>query len=121
MYTGVPMVNQTIKEKIRQRRAQMLVHSRIYYEMDENLVDDYTWQRWADELAVLQNENPADCNIGFYDSEFEGWNGSSGAFLPLKEYWVVSKTQHILDICRNKDVQSEDTVIQYNGTLEDFM
>jgi hypothetical protein len=41
--------------------------------------------------------------------------------LPLKEYWVVSKTQHILDICRNKDVQSEDTVIQYNGTLEDFM
>ena len=49
----------------------MLVHSYIYYEKDDNIVDDFTWQAWADELAVLQDENPDDCHIGFYDKEFE--------------------------------------------------
>ena len=47
----------SIKERIRQRRAQMLVHSCLYYELNENIVDDHTWQKWADELEVLQREN----------------------------------------------------------------
>ena len=90
------MYKQTIKEKIRQRRAQKLVHSYIYYEKDTNIVDDYTWQRWADELAELQDANPQDCKIDFYDKEFEGWNGSSGAFLPLKDPKVIAKAEKIL-------------------------
>ena len=52
------LYKQTIEEKIRQRRSQMLIHSHIYYEMDDNIVDDHTWQRWADELAELQDKNP---------------------------------------------------------------
>ena len=74
----------------------MLVHSYIYYEKDDNIVDDFTWQAWADELAVLQDENPDDCHIGFYDKEFEGWNGASGAFLPLKDPKVIAKAEKIL-------------------------
>ena len=49
----------------------MLIHSHIYYEMDDNIVDDHTWQRWADELAEIQDKNPDKCKIGFYDKEFE--------------------------------------------------
>ena len=67
------LVKQTIKEKIRQRRTQMLVHSYIYYEKDDNIVSDFKWQEWADELRDLQNNHPDECNIGFYDKEFEGY------------------------------------------------
>ena len=62
--------SQKIKEKIKQRRTQMLVHSCIYYEMDKNIVDDSTWQKWADELRDLQKDNPLLCTIDFYDEAF---------------------------------------------------
>lgn len=92
------MYKQTIEEKIRQRRSQMLIHSHIYYEMDDNIVDDHTWQAWADELAQLQDENPDKCKLGFFDEHFEGWNGSSGAFLPLRDPWVVNKARYIMGL-----------------------
>lgn len=92
------MYKQTIEEKIRQRRSQMLIHSHIYYEMDDNIVDDHTWQAWADELAQLQDENPDKCKIGFFDEHFEGWNGSSGAFLPLRDPWVINKATYIMGL-----------------------
>lgn len=92
------MSKQTIKEKIRQRRSQMLVHSCLYYEMDESIVDDATWQKWADELTVLQEENPKACKLNFYDEHFKDWTGASGAFLPLNDPKVRSKAAYILKI-----------------------
>jgi len=92
------MIKQTIRQKIRQRRSQMLVHSCLYYEMDESIVDDATWQKWADELTVLQEENPKACKLNFYDKWFKDWNGASGAFLPLKDPAVYSKAAYILKI-----------------------
>lgn len=91
-------VKQTIKEKIRQRRAQMLVHSCAYYEMDDQMVDDHTWQRWADELAQLQREHPEDCKIKFFDHEFSNWDGSSGYHLPHRHPWVYAKTSALLKV-----------------------
>ena len=34
------MTDEEIKEKIKQRRTQMLVHSCIYYELNDNIVPD---------------------------------------------------------------------------------
>ncbi len=51
-------MKQTIKEKIRQRRSQMLVHSYLYYIEDAALIDDDKWQHWADELYRLQKNIP---------------------------------------------------------------
>lgn len=76
------MVEQTVTEKIRQRRSQMLLHSFIYYRLDDAIVSDDTWQRWANELAALQTAHPDLCRMGFYDAEFEGWNGDTGYHLP---------------------------------------
>ena len=90
------MVKQTIKEKIRQRRSQMLVHSYIYYEKDDNIVSDFKWQEWADELRDLQNNHPDECNIGFYDKEFEGWTGAGGSHLPLRNPEVMDKAEKII-------------------------
>jgi len=115
------MVNQTIPEKIRQRRSQMLVHSCLYYDMDESIIDDHTWQRWADELAELQNEHPKHCKIDFFDEEFQGWDGTSGYHLPLRNPWVRSKSSQILDYNEKNSVQPQPDVIQYTSNLEDFM
>jgi hypothetical protein len=90
-----PMVNavQTLSEKIRQRRTQMLVHSYLYYEMDENVIDDHKWQEWADELVELQKQRK---DIGFYDEAFADWTGASGAFLPFDE-WVKKRAKSLLE------------------------
>lgn len=70
-------------ELIRQRRAQMLVHSFLYYVLDDPIVPDDTWQRWANELAKWQVVCP---QIGYYDQEFADWDGTTGMHLPQDDY-----------------------------------
>jgi len=89
-----------IKAKIRQRRAQMLVHSCIYYELNDNIVSDHKWQNWADELEALQRENPHCCSIGFFDREFANWTGATGNHLPHRHPWVLKKAQYIMMLHR---------------------
>ena len=89
-------VLQTIEEKIRQRRAQMLVHSCIYYELNDNIVSDHKWQQWADELEKLQSDNPDKVNINFYDHYFKDWNGATGNHLPHRDPWVMRKALYLL-------------------------
>lgn len=84
---------QTVPEKIKQRRSQMLIHSYLYYHMDTSIVSDHQWQDWANELAYLQSVNTRP--IGFYDKEFIGWDGSSGYHLP-KDDWIHSKAVLLL-------------------------
>ena len=91
------LIEQTVKEKIRQRRTQMLIHSCIYYELDGNVVDDFKWQQWADELRELQDNNPDECTIGYYDTEFQGWTGAGGSHLPLRHPTIMTKAKKILD------------------------
>lgn len=75
----------TIKEKIKQRRRQMLVHSYIYYELDQNIVSDHQWSEWAKELAQLQKDYPKEsAEVEEYE-QFKDWDGSSGAFLKFGE------------------------------------
>lgn len=75
----------TIKEKIKQRRRQMLVHSYIYYELNQNIVSDHKWAQWAKELAQLQKDYPKEsAEVEEYE-QFKDWDGSSGAFLKFGE------------------------------------
>ena len=92
---------QVLKEKIKQRRSQMLVHSALYYEMDESVVDDATWQRWADELRDLQNDNPLLCTIEFYDEAFARWDGSTGHHLTSQRRVGFEPSELIIK-CKNK-------------------
>lgn len=67
-----------VKAKIEQRRRQILVHSYIYYEMDDNIVSDAQWSRWAKELVYLQQEFPDIAKECIYHKNFEGFDGSTG-------------------------------------------
>ena len=87
----------------------MLVHSYLYYRLDQPIIDDDTWQKWANELAELQRENPFDCNINFYDDSFKDWNGDTGFHLPLYDVKVSRKAEQILNIYKEKN-ESEKSV-----------
>lgn len=63
----------------------MLVHSYIYYELDKNLISDSQWSTWAVELANLQRDYPDIADEVDYAKDFDGWDGSSGAFLTYKD------------------------------------
>lgn len=101
--SGGPVLNgRPVKEIIRQRRAQMLIHSCIYYELDEAIISDHRWQRWADELQELQEKYPNCCTIGFFDDEFKDWTGATGNHLPHRHPWVYEKSRRMLDYHRRE-------------------
>ena len=85
-----------IAEKIQQRRYQMLVHSYIYYELNENLVSDSQWSTWAMELVDLQSKYPDIAERVIYAKDFADWDGSSGAFLTYKNKPNIVVTANLL-------------------------
>lgn len=83
---------------IKRRRAQMLIHSCIYYELDSSVVSDTMWQEWADELERLQKAYPQHCKLGFFDFEFKDWTGATGNHLPLRDPWVIAKAKYVMNL-----------------------
>lgn len=97
-----------IAEKIQQRRYQMLVHSYIYYEMNENIISDSKWSSWATELAELQTTYPSIANTIVYAEDFADWDGSSGAFLTYADKPnIVATAERLL---QNKSKQKKPLI-----------
>lgn len=90
--------NEEIAELINRRRRQVLVHSIIYYNMDDNIVSDSQWSKWAVELAELQNKYPNIAKTCWYADEFDGFEGSSGYDLPLDDPWATNKARYLLQL-----------------------
>lgn len=99
----------TIEERIRQRRRQMLVHSYIYYELNQNIVDDHTWAKWAKELQQLQQDYPEESKRVEEYEQFQNWDGSSGAFLKFGEN--IKTVAKILLENRSKSIKSSGLIV----------
>lgn len=97
-----------IAAKIQQRRLQMLIHSRIYYELDMNVVSDHQWAAWATELKELQQHNSSIAERICFAEAFADWDASTGAFLPLNDPWVIRKTEQFL-----KQHEQEGNHVEY--------
>lgn len=82
-----------IAELIQQRRYQMLIHSCIYYKLNQNVISDMQWDMWAKELKSLQEQYPEISKQVTLYEYFKDWDASSGAFLPLSLDWVMRKAQ----------------------------
>jgi hypothetical protein len=93
VYPLPPLNALQVVELIQRRRRQITVHSYLYYALDENLVSDDTWQRWANELVQLQTIYPLP--VGVYDTDFEDWTGDTGMHLSRDE-WTVNKALQLL-------------------------
>lgn len=75
-----------IEELIHRRRRQILVHSIIYYRLNENIIPDAVFDAWAKELAALQSDNlQLSESIPYMRYAFADWTGETGAFLPLMD------------------------------------
>lgn len=85
-----------IKALITQRRYQVLIHSIIYYKMDDNIVSDDAWAKWALELEQLQNEYPDIASQCPYAEGFKEFDHSTGMNLPLDDPWAVGKAKQLL-------------------------
>ena len=93
-----------IAEKIQQRRLQLLIHSCIYYELDQNFITDKKWDEWARELVKLQKDNPEISEKVIWYDAFKDWDASTGAFLPLKDKWIINKAKNLLG-CNFKNLE----------------
>lgn len=101
-----------IAQKIQRRRLQMLVHSRMYYLMDHNILDDSIFNNLAQELAELQDAYPQIAKRVCFAEAFEDWDGSTGFHLPLEHPWVVQRTNKLLKLQGTRGVQIEYTQVQ---------
>lgn len=89
-------LNKEIYELINQRRRQILVHSIIYYKLNESIISDSQWSKWAMELVDLQNKYSDISAKCVYSESFSNFNGSSGFDLPLDDEWGNYKAQQLL-------------------------
>ena len=93
-----------VAELIQRRRLQMLIHSKLYYDMNTNLIEDRQFDEWGRELVKLQRDNPDIAKRVCYAGAFKDWDASTGAFLPLQDPWVIRKAQQLLNIATKKGV-----------------
>lgn len=90
------MTENEIAELINRRRRQLLVHSVIYYEMNDNLVSDHTWSQWAVELVELQKAYPDIAARCPYAGAFSNFDPSTGYNLPLGDLWALSVARRLI-------------------------
>ena len=83
----------SIEEEIKMYRNNMLVHSYIYYTLDDSIICDDEWQRRANKLVTLQKEHGWE--FDYYDDVFKEWDGSTGMHLP-SDRWIVSKAYYLI-------------------------
>lgn len=100
---GGAMSNEEISELINRRRRQILVHSIIYYKFDDNLISDYTWSKWANELAELQEKYPEIAKECVFAEAYADFDPSTGYNLPLDDE-RANKTAARLLAARDKRV-----------------
>lgn len=97
------MTDEYIKTLIFRRRQQILIHSVIYYKMNENLISDDQWSKWAVELEELQRDYPELASEVPLAEEFEDFDHSTGSDLPLDNEWANQKARFLLGILGKRD------------------
>jgi hypothetical protein len=89
-------------ELINRRKRQILVHSFLYYQLNENIIDDYTYDLWCKELAELIAAYPEEAKQSVYYKEFKTFDGSSGFDLPYANPEVQNTGYKILKYHKEK-------------------
>lgn len=94
-----------IQSKIEQRRRQLLVHSYIYYELDDNVIDDDAYNRWSKELVELQLKYPKESSRASYYQEFKNFTGDTGFDLDYRKPNIINTAEFLIK-CRNEDLKN---------------
>ena len=85
-----------IAERIKQLRVNIIVHSCIYYNLNDNIISDNQFDKWSMELVRLQNAYPDIAANVRYADEFKNWTGVSGFDLPINDPYWINYAQYVL-------------------------
>jgi NAD-dependent DNA ligase adenylation domain len=87
-----------ILELINRRKRQILVHSFLYYQLNESIISDHTFDAWCNELVKLLKDYPEEAKQSIYYEEFKDFDGSSGFDLPFHYPEIQNTGYKILKI-----------------------
>lgn len=73
-----PTIDKSILSLINRRERQLLVHSYIYYELDDSIIPDDQWSKWGFELCSLRDKYPEEYELSEYAMAFRHFDGSTG-------------------------------------------
>lgn len=93
-----------IANLMKRRRFQILVHSYIYYKLNDNIISNVVFDKWAEELIELQKKYPdLSKNIELYDVFSDFTDISDAARLPLdNDPRLDSRARQLLRDCKDK-------------------
>lgn len=86
-----------VKERIEYLRKKLLVHSIIYYRLNESLIPDEKWAEWALELEQFTKEYSHIAQNAFLAEGFKDFDHSTGYNLPLETPWAVKKAIDLVE------------------------
>jgi NAD-dependent DNA ligase len=95
-------MRQDILELINRRERQILVHSFLYYQLNESIISDHTFDLWSKELVELKEQYPEEFTQSVYAKEFADFDGSSGYDLPYSYPAVQSTGYKLLRIHKER-------------------
>lgn len=76
------MDENAILELINRRQRQILVHSFIYYQLNDNIVPDHVFDEWVRELSHLMKKYKEIAKKSECYKDFKYFDGSTGFDLP---------------------------------------
>lgn len=82
------------------RQNQLLVHSFLYYQMNENIISDPTFDRWSKELADLIKDYPEEFKESHNYEGFKTFDGSTGYDLPFHTPFIQDRAVKLLEYHR---------------------
>lgn len=71
-------IEDDIRELIRRRRRQILIHSCIYYRLGTSIWTDKKYDECSRELVELQAQYPNISKTVEYYEDFKDWDGTTG-------------------------------------------
>ena len=86
----------SVLKKIERRRRQLLVHSYIYYELNDSVISDSQWSEWALELEELQRNHPEESSKAVFYDEFKNFDHSTGAGLDYFKDEIICAAKLLL-------------------------
>ncbi|PDY93235.1 hypothetical protein CON09_08390 [Bacillus anthracis] len=89
-------------EWMNRRQRQILVHSFLYYQLNENIISDSDFDKWSKELYEAMKENPDVAKRSVYYKDFLEFDGSSGYDLPYANPEVQHSGYRLLKIHAEK-------------------
>lgn len=87
----------TVADEIKRLRLSLMIHSVIYYDMNENIISDAEWSARAKKLVKLQKEHPDVAKKVCLADLYADFDGSTGFHLAkAADDRAIAKAKYLL-------------------------